>query len=179
MAYSTSSINIQLIKKEGDSKNDDMILIKKNLEYNEFELTYVERDGSSPAILFRSLSMSHAKVLEYVYILLKNQSLDSEPYEFIQVNNPAMPRVMFKGDQFQDVYYRDHVYEMVSTGLDLLDTTSLESKKKAITVKKATEIKSASKYDDYCYKSDMERTASCCAREGLRRQHMFFDEPDE
>lgn len=165
MAYSTSSINIQLIKKEGDSKNDDMILIKKNLEYNEFELTYVERDGSSPAILFRSLSMSHAKVLEYVYILLKNQSLDSEPYAFIQVNNPAMPRVMFKGDKFHDVYYRDHVYEMISTGLDLLDTTSSE-KKTPLVVKKPKKAQKA------C-------TGGGCVRENIRPQHLFFDEDED
>jgi len=172
MAYSASIINIQLIKKASDSKNDDNISIKKNLEYNEFELTYTERDGSSPAIVFKTLSMSHAKVLEYVYIMLKNQSLDNEPYELIQVNNPAMPRVIFKGDKFKDVYYREHVYDLISTGLDLLDTTEVERKKKAPIVKKKVNTYCSNHYDTL-------RSESACAREGLSRQHLFFDEDGE
>lgn len=171
MVYSTSNINIQLIKKESDSKNDDSIIIRKNLAYNEFELSYTERDGTDTAIVFSTVGMTHAKVLEYVYILLKNQSLDNEPYAFIQVNNPAMPRVIFAGDKFEQVYYREHVYEMISTGLDLLDTTSSQKKDRLV-------VKKAKKTQMDCTGCGDTVRSGGCARENVRPQHLFFDEDD-
>ena len=121
MAYSDTVIDICLIN-TSNCKEDDKIRIRKNLEFGDYEVVYTDQNNGEP-ITFKSSSMYRARVLEYVYMLLKNQSLDEEGYLNIQVNLPSMPRVIVSGDKFKDVYYRDHFQELIGTGLDLLDTS--------------------------------------------------------
>ena len=121
MAYSDTMIDICLIN-TSNWKEDDKIRIRKNLEFGDYEVVYIDQNNGEP-ITFKSSSMYRARVLEYIYMLLKNQSLDEQGYLNIQVNLPSMPRVIVSGDKFKDVYYRDHFQELIGTGLDLLDTS--------------------------------------------------------
>lgn len=126
MAYS-AKIELVLINdrsaKEGN--NDDKIVIRKNLDYNEFEITYTERSGLDTPVVYKTTGMYYEKVLNYVYMFLKNQYADDEPYHHVQVNIPAMPRVIMSSSKFKEVYFREHLYDLISTGLDLLETTVL------------------------------------------------------
>jgi hypothetical protein len=59
-------------------------------------------------------------------MVLKNQSVDSEPYAFIQVTVPSMPAIFLSGDKFKDSFYRDHVIDLVTMGLEMLEVTESE-----------------------------------------------------
>jgi hypothetical protein len=128
MSHSSTTIEILLIK--NNSTKDDAILIKKNLLYNEFDLTYIEHTNGCETVKHSATGLYHDKVMDYIYMVFKNQYLDEEPYSHIQINVPAMPRIMISGDKFNEVYYRVHVRELISTGLDLLETTTVVSVKK-------------------------------------------------
>jgi hypothetical protein len=41
--------------------------------------------------------------MNYLYILLKNQFLDEEGYQKLQLSLPAMPRMIVSGDKFKQV----------------------------------------------------------------------------
>lgn len=123
MAVSSSSIDILFMK--FNSNKDDKIRIKKNLNYNEFEITYTENSRMDTPYIFKSSGMYLEKVLDYVYVLIKNQYVDDEPYDTIQFDIPAMPPILVKSEKFKDSYYRDHLFQLVSTGLNMLETTEL------------------------------------------------------
>jgi len=118
MSYSTTSISIMMIK--NDSISDDTIRIYKNRVTNDFEITYIDYNDGNP-ITHKAYGMYRARVLEYVYMILKNQALDNEGYDSIQFNLPAMPRVIVSGSDFKDLYKREHFYELIGTGLDMLE----------------------------------------------------------
>ena len=121
MSYSDTSIQINLINSfHGEGEKDDTIRIRKDLDLNEFELTYTDQNDGTPVIHLVT-GMYRARVMEYLYMLLKNQALDEEGYSSIQVTVPAMPRVMISAEKMKDLYYREHFLDVIGTGLDLLD----------------------------------------------------------
>jgi hypothetical protein len=174
MVYSSTNIEIVLIKKDkvvrDDTSPDDYISIRKNLDLNEFELTFKEKSGDTMKnIVHLTKGMYHNKVMDYIHLLFKNQYLDDEPYTHIQVNIPAMPRIIISGDKFNDVYYREHVCELISMGLDLLgDTASVPTKKN---------VPLMSIYD-YVYPSYTEYPLPSprSTSPGVLPQHLFWDE---
>lgn len=134
MAYSTK-IEIILINDRSakDENKDDKVVIKKNLDYNEFEVTYTEHSGLDTPVVYKSTGMYREKVLEYVYMLVKNQYADDEPYKHVQVNIPAMPRVILSSQKFNEVYFREHLCDLISTGLDMLESTHVVKSKPVVT----------------------------------------------
>jgi hypothetical protein len=174
MAYSSTKIEIVLIKTNksvrDDKFPDDHISITKNLDMNEFELTFKENSCDTPGIVHRVNGMYHAKVMDYIHLLFKNQYVDDEPYAHIQVNIPAMPRIIISGDKFKDVYNREHVYELISMGLDLLADTSSVGAKKNATVKPRNDYSTYS--DNSVYPLPNHRSTA----PGQRPQHLFWDE---
>jgi len=127
MSYSSSKIELLLINDRSakDGNQDDKVVIRKNLEYNDFEVTYTERSGLDEPTVYSSTGMYREKVLDYIYMVVKNQYADDEPYHHVQLNIPAMPRVILSASKFKEVYFREHLYDLISTGLDLLETTKL------------------------------------------------------
>jgi hypothetical protein len=153
------SIQIYLIRKDGASNSDDEIMIKKNLDTNEFTVTYTDsNDGDT--IKHRMEGLYHAKVLDYVYYLMKNQFLDEEGFDKFQINMPALPRMIVGGDKFKDVYYRNHFYDLIGFGLDSLETTT--------SVKKVEDLRRARQLTEL-----MNRYSTPSSN---ARQHLFFDE---
>jgi len=116
------SITLHLINGD-DQKNDAMVRIRKNLATNEFELTFMDPNMGSKIVHVMS-GLYRQKVLDYIYYLLKNQYLDEEGFENLQVDLPAMPTMIVKGSNIRDVYYREHFYELIGFGLDSLESTT-------------------------------------------------------
>ena len=114
--------------KEG--KSDDKIVIHKDYSTNEFEIVYVDGNDGTP-ITHKVTGMYRDRILEYAYMVLKNQALDNEGYDSIQFNMPAMPRVIVSGEDFKDVYKREHFYALISTGIDMLDNTESIQKQRS------------------------------------------------
>ena len=116
------SIEFFLIRKDGGA--DDRVFIRKNLSTNEYCITYTDPNEGGPKQVHVMTGMYYQKVLDYVYYLLKNQCLDEEGFEQMQVNIPGMPRVIVSIESMRDVYYRSHFYELVGFGLEALETTT-------------------------------------------------------
>ena len=172
MAYSTK-IDILLIndRKAKEDERDDKIVIRKNLDYNEFEVTYTEFSGLDAPLVYKSTGMYRDKVLNYVYMVVKNQYADDEPYKHVQVNIPGMPRVIMSSAKFQEVYFREHLYDLISTGLDLLETTQLVKK----------EVLPTPTYNDPVYKHNYnyypggETPSGRSSAPGAVPQHLYWD----
>jgi hypothetical protein len=168
MAYSQTSIEIHLINDDASKKSDDLIRIRKNFETNEFEITYRDQNNGE-TITHEATGLYRQRVIEYLYILFKNQALDEEGYKSVQLTLPALPRLIVSGDKFKDLYYREHFLEAVETGLDLLDTT--ESIKKVPSVRRSS-FQPVKQYD-YSYETPVARRSTA---PGVRPQHLYFDD---
>jgi hypothetical protein len=126
--YSPLSVLITFIRKDStaDTYSDDRLQIRKNFETNDFEITYRDANvgigsaGCAP-VLHKLTGLYRERVLEHVYLLLKNQYLDTDGFDQIQLDVPAMPRVLLKAESMYDLYYRDHIYELIGAALDNLD----------------------------------------------------------
>ena len=116
------SITLHLINGD-DTKDDAMVRIRKNLATNDFELTFTDPNMGSKIVHSMS-GLYRQKVLDYIYYLLKNQYLDEEGFDKLQVDLPAMPTMIVSGSSMRDIYYRDHFYGLIGFGLDSLESTT-------------------------------------------------------
>jgi hypothetical protein len=71
-------------------------------------------------------SLSHENVLDHIYFILKNQYLDIGKFSQIQIDPPAMPRILVDGDNFNEVYTREHFYELISHSLECLEYVKVD-----------------------------------------------------
>lgn len=149
---------IYLINDSKSSKGDDTIRIVKNYDLNEFEIMYTDQNDGTP-ITHLVTGLYRARVLDYLYILFKNQALDEQGYTSVQLTLPAMPRLIVSADKFKDLYYREHFMEAIADSLDLLENVT--SKKKKV----------YSYSNDYTTPVSRRSTAN-----GVLPQHLFFDE---
>jgi len=171
MAYSDTSIGIHLINNDLSAKADDTILIRKNFETNEFEITYNDQNNGTP-VTHKVTGLYRARVLDYLYMLFKNQSLDEEAYKSIQLTLPALPRMIVSGDKFKELYYREHFLEAVGTGLDLLDNTE-KVKKVVPSVRRSSYVNlGASEPVNWSYHTPARRAPAPT----VRPQHLYFDD---
>lgn len=158
MAYSDTSIVLYLIN--ADNKGgDDTVTILKNLDLGDFEIVYKDQNNGSP-ITHVVLGLYRQRVLDYLYMLFKNQSLDEEAYKNVQVTLPAMPRIIVSGDKFKDLYYREHFLELIGNSLDTLENVS---RKKFPTVSRS----------DWSYQTPVSPRSTA---PGVLPQHLFFDD---
>jgi hypothetical protein len=189
-----SELFIQInLQRDTDVSNDDTIKIFKNLEFGDFEITYKDpNDGSS--VTHKMKGLYRQKVLDYVYMLLKNQYLDEEKFTSLQFTLPGMPRVLVSAAKFDDVYYREHFYELIGFGLDSLENTSPVTKVRRssyVTPPPAprrparlntTQYDFEEPYDseDGAYENERRsmfwREIERSPTRDVRPQHMFFDE---
>ena len=156
-----------MIRDEAKKSADDMICIKKDFGTNEFVVTYTDPNEGEP-VVHKMSGLYRQKVLDYVYYLMKNQYLDEEGFDRVQVNMPAMPRMIVDGEKFKDIYYRDHFYELVGFGLD-----NLENTEKVVTTPKRPVTVASVPF----------APARCCGAahpcvNSFSGRHLFFDECD-
>jgi hypothetical protein len=184
-------IQINLERSSGGESNDDTIKIRKNLEFGDFEITYKDPNDGTP-VTHKMKGLYRQKVLDYMYMLLKNQYLDEEKFTSLQFALPAMPRVLVSAAKFEDVYYREHFYELIGFGLDSLDTTTPVTKVRRssyVTPPAAprrparlntTQYDFEEPSDDYTAENERRsmfwREIERSPARDLRPQHMFFDE---
>ena len=118
---SATSIQFHLIKNDNQpASKDDFIEIRQVLATGEYTIKFREENqGRRPMTHFLN-NLSYYQVVDYVYALLKNQSLDEDPYQSFQVNLPAMPTVLVSVERLKDVYYRDHFLDSVRDALSTL-----------------------------------------------------------
>ena len=168
MAYSDTSVRIHMIHCDASKNGDDTVTIRKNFETNEFDIIYCDENNGEP-ITHEVSGLYRARVLDYLYILFKNQALDEEGYKSVQLTLPALPRLIVSGDKFKDLYYREHFLEAVSTGLDLLDNTE------SLKVPKVRRFSQpyAAAASQYSYETPLGRRSTA---PGARPQHLYFDE---
>ena len=107
---------------------DDMVKIRKNLEENEFEFTYVDENNGSP-VVHEVTFAKRSDLMNHVYLILKNQMIDDDGFEAVQFTLPAMPRMLAYTDKFRDVYYREHFLDLIENALDCLDRLAVTSSK--------------------------------------------------
>jgi len=155
-----SCISIYLTR-DPSRNNDDVIVIKKNLRYNEFEITYTDPNEGS-TIKHHMTGMYREKVLQYMYLLMKNLYLDEQKFMNVQFNMPGMPRVIVSSSEFSDLYYREHFEELIGFGLDSLENT--ENVKEYVT----PDARSAALNREVVNR-EVERSL------GGRGRHLFFD----
>lgn len=165
MAYSDTSVCINLIKNVSAKNGDDVVTIRKNFDTNDFEIIYRDQNDGTPVVHHVS-GLYRDRVIDYLYVLFKNQSLDDEGYTSVQLTLPALPRLIVSGEKFKDLYYREHFLEAVGTGLDLLDNT--EAVKKAPSVRRFTSM-------NQLYTQGYETPV---ARRSTAPQHLFFDDDE-
>ncbi len=130
--YSRLSITIRFIRNnsEGKPNTDDTLTIRKNLTTGDFDVRYKDvNDGVSTKmhapVMHLLMGLGHERVLRHVYLLLKNQYLDVQGFSQIQFDVPAMPRILLDASSMSDLYYREHVCELMSAALENLDNGEL------------------------------------------------------
>jgi hypothetical protein len=169
MAYSDTSVRIHLINDDSSKKGDDVITIRKNFDTNEFDIVYRDQNNGEP-ITHQVTGLYRQRVIEYLYMLFKNQALDEEGYKSVLLTLPALPRLIVSGDKFKDLYYREHFLEAVGTGLDLLDST--ESVKKVPAVRRSSFQPLYTPQAEWSYETPARRSTA----PGVYPQHLYFDD---
>jgi hypothetical protein len=159
MSYSDTSIKIHLISHDENHQGDDTVTIRKNLDTCDFDITYKDQNNGTPITQIAS-GLYRQRVIDYLYMLFKNQALDEESYKSIQVTLPAMPRIIVSGDKFRDLYYREHFLELIGKSLDTLENVT--------TVKKVPQ-------SNWGYQTPLYRRSTA---PGVLPQHLFFDDEE-
>jgi hypothetical protein len=120
-AFSPYTVEILFIRAAGAaSSTDDSMRVRKNFESGEFELVYKDSHDSKKQV-HTLTGLYRQRVLDHVYLALKNLTMDEDNFFQVQLNMPAMPPVLVSVENLSDVYYRDHLLELVGNGLDNLD----------------------------------------------------------
>jgi hypothetical protein len=164
-------------------KSDDKVTIKKNFTYNDFEISYRDNNNGSP-IRHTLTGFYHKRVMDYVYILLKNQYIDEEGYDKIQVNVPGMPRVIISAANLSDLYYRDHLYDTISMGLDMLENCEHVRENCEDVRENCEDVcnhnRNGTAENDYTYTYTYNTPTNSpslrSSAPGVRPQHLFFNE---
>ena len=130
--YSRLSITIRFIRNnsEGKPNTDDTLTVRKNLTTGDFDIRYKDvNDGVSTKahapVMHLLMGMSHERVLRHVYLLTKNQYLDMQGFNQLQFDVPAMPRILLDASSMSELYYREHVCELIGAALENLDNGEL------------------------------------------------------
>jgi len=114
-----------MIRKDTSVSKDDKITIRKNLETGDFALWYMDSNVSGatygPPITQHLEGLYFNKVLEHMYVAIKSMALDEEGFMQAQFDIPGIPRMLVSVANMKDVYYRDHLNDMIRVGLDVMD----------------------------------------------------------
>ena len=154
-------IEILFIANASRKNNDERVLIEKNHQFNEFEVTYTDPNTYGPPIVHKVSGLYRDRLMTYVYMLIKNQAVDEESAVSIQVNIPAMPRVILSVNKLNDLYFREHLVELIGVGADLLENTT---RVLSSPVKKSKKV-------DASYSTPSARSTA----PGVYPQHLYFD----
>ena len=118
----TSSFSLRFIRDtKSSASHDDIISVRKDLSTGEFQVFYKDENNGEPITHVMSY-LYRQRVLDHIYLVLKNQNIDDDGFQAVQFNLPAMPRMLVNIQKFADVYYREHFLDLIGNALDCLDT---------------------------------------------------------
>lgn len=115
--------NERMVGSGGYGERDDTITIRKNVETDNFSVVYKDANAGGPPVI-HTMTLEHDDVVDHMYLVLKSQALDDDGFESIQFNLPAMPRLLVNISRLNEMYYREHLLELIQNGLDCLDAMS-------------------------------------------------------
>lgn len=111
-----SSISI-LITRNNDSKSDDHIRIVPVIgNPKQFQVTYADH-GEGNCIKY-TFTASSQGVREYLETTLSLLQQDDEPFQRIQFNLPAFPRIMVDLGKLQDEAFMDTIWCAIASVCD-------------------------------------------------------------
>ena len=123
MSTHSCPITLHMIRENSTSVNDDKLVIRKNLQDDTYTLWFTDTNSETQAkVIYQTLeSMTQAKVLEHMRVLIKSIAFDEEGFIKVQFDIPGMPRILMSVCKMREVYYRDHIADLIETGLDAMD----------------------------------------------------------
>ena len=121
----SSPIAFRMIRANSLPNDDDHIVIRKDLDQGNFTLRYTDTNaGTNNSIISQiTTSMTYDHVVEHMRVCVKSIALDEEGFIKVQIDIPGMPRMLLSVDKLREVYYRDHIVDMVCIGLDSMNTS--------------------------------------------------------
>jgi hypothetical protein len=126
-AYSPYSVELMFIRSSGaNSSTDDTMRVRKNFETGEFEMLYTDSFQAKKTV-HKLHSLYRQRVVDHFYLTFKNMTMDEDGFYQLQLNLPAMPPILVSVENLKDLYYRDHLLELVENGLDNLDVLEKSS----------------------------------------------------
>jgi len=130
-SFTPYALAIMFIRKNNTDtpkpETDDDIRVRKDLATGEFELTFRDRQDAQLHVVHVLHSLYRQRVIDHIYLTLKNQSMDEEGFPLVQFSLPGMPNMLVSAEKFNDAYFREHFLELIENALDNLDV--LESTK--------------------------------------------------
>ena len=111
-----SSISI-LITRNADSNSDDHIRIVPVLDNpKQFQVTYADHGEGN--VMKYSFTASAQGVREYLNTTLDLLQKDDEPFQCLQFNLPAYPRIMVDLRKIQDNEFMESIWHAISSVCD-------------------------------------------------------------
>jgi hypothetical protein len=126
-AYSPYSVELMFIRSvDAKSTTDDTIRVRKNFETGEFEMLYTDSFQAKKTV-HKLHSLYRQRVVDHLYLTFKNLTMDEDGFYQLQLNLPAMPPILVSVENLKDLYYRDHLLELIENGLSNLDVLEKSS----------------------------------------------------
>ena len=146
-AFSPYCIELQFIRSAvSKASTDDILKIRKNYESGKFEMVYTDCEMIKK-VTHRVNSLYRERILDHIYLLLKNMTLDEENFYQLQLNLPAMPRLIVSVENLKDLYYRDHFLQLIGNSLDNLD--GIQSSTVKLTQDESSDEEEEDEEDEY------------------------------
>ena len=116
--HKMSSISI-LITRNENSKSDDHIRIVPVLgNPKQFQVTYADHGDCDYNIMKYSFTASAQGVREYLETTLNLLQKDDEPFQRLQFNLPAYPRIMVDLRKLQDAEFMESIWHAIASVCD-------------------------------------------------------------
>lgn len=121
-AYSPYSVALLFIRSaSAAASTDDSLKVCKNFQTGEFNMIYTDSHDVSKKNVHKLQGLYRQRILDHIYLTLKNLTMDKEGFFQLEVIVPGMPLFLVNVADLKDLYYRDHILELVANGLDNLD----------------------------------------------------------
>jgi len=119
---SSYTIHLHLIRSETQCSTDDSLKISLNHETGNYTLKYTDKntETNSNSISESFDDLGHCAVAEHMRVLIKSVALDEQGFSKIQMDVPGMPRMILSVDKLREVYYREHIADMIHSGLHIM-----------------------------------------------------------
>lgn len=116
--HKMSSISI-LITRNENSKSDDHIRIVPVVgNPKQFQVTYADHGDCDCNIMKYSFTASAQGVREYLETTLNLLLKDDEPFQRLQFNLPAYPRIMVDLKKIQDAEFMESIWHAIASVCD-------------------------------------------------------------